>query len=145
MNIVDTHVHIWDFEKAKYPWLEGDTSILNKTYSLDDLEPERQKTEVKYGVFVQASNNFQDTDWMLEEGERNDWIRGVVGWVPLMDPQTTIKVLEEKYLLNPLYKGVRHLIHDEPDAKWLLQPSVIESLGMLAGKATWYTSVNHWL
>ena len=28
--------------------------------------------------------------------------------------------------------GIRHLIHDEPDPDWVLQPPVIESLGALA-------------
>ena len=36
--------------------------------------------------------------------------------------------MKEKY-----FKGVRHQIHDEKDTEWLLQPSVIESLKVLAG------------
>ena len=36
-HIVDSHVHVWDLERAEYTWLENDTSILNKTYSIDQL------------------------------------------------------------------------------------------------------------
>lgn len=132
--MIDTHIHIWNFDKAEYAWLNGNTSILNRTYTLEELEQERLAAGVKQGILVQAANNFEDTDWMLENAASTDWIKGVVGWLPLQDPDGTNRALQEKYLHNSYFKGVRHLIHDEPDAKWLLQPEVIESLRMLAEK-----------
>ena len=141
MKIIDTHIHIWDFGKAEYLWLENDTSLLKQNYHLEDLEAERLKVGVEGGVLVQAANNFEDTDWMLEVAGRNDWIKGVVGWLPLMDPEATTSALENKYLANPYFKGVRHLIHDEADPKWLLQPSVLESLSILASHGLVYDVV----
>jgi len=131
LPLADTHVHIWDFAQAQYKWLEGDTSILNKTYSLDELEPERKLAGVTHGVLVQAANNFADTDWMLKNAEMHDWIAGVVGWLPLTDPAATARALEH-YSQNPYFKGVRHLIHNEANDAWLLQPTVIESLRIVA-------------
>ncbi|MEP4534571.1 MAG: amidohydrolase family protein [Cyclobacteriaceae bacterium] len=131
MNIIDTHIHIWDLENIKYGWLEGDTSILNQTYYLDQLEEPHKEAGITGGVLVQAENHFEDTDWMLLNAERTDWIQGVVGWMPLMNPQQTSDALDQ-YLKNPYFKGVRHLIHDEKDPKWLLQPQVLESLKILA-------------
>jgi len=131
-RIVDTHVHIWNFEKAEYAWLKGDTSLLNRSYSIEELEEEREKTGVTNGVLVQAANNFEDTDWMIEVAEKNDWTKGVVGWLPLMDPIETAKALGEKYCQQKYFKGVRHLIHDELDPRWLLQDEVMESLRIIA-------------
>ena len=37
------------------------------------------------------------------------------------------KLLAEKYNRHHYFKGIRHLIHDEPNADWLLQENVIES------------------
>ncbi|MFT3935739.1 MAG: amidohydrolase family protein [Chitinophagaceae bacterium] len=130
--IVDTHVHIWDLERAEYDWLKHDTSILKRSYSLNDLEPARNNTQVKAGVLVQAAGNEKDTALMLEAAAKHDWIKGVVAWLPLMQPDETARLLEEKYLREKYFKGVRHQIHDEPDARWLLQPAVIESLQLLA-------------
>jgi L-fuconolactonase len=96
------------------------------------LEPERKAAGVTAGVLVQAANTTQETTYMLDVAKRTDWIKGVVGWLPLMDPQATEKLLAEQYAGNTLFKGVRHLIHDEPDAAWLLQDDVIESLRILA-------------
>jgi L-fuconolactonase len=38
----------------------------------------------------------------------------------------------ERYARNPRFRGIRHLIHNEADPKWLLQARVIESLTILA-------------
>lgn len=140
-KIIDTHIHVWNFDKAKYPWLDGNTSILNTTYNIEEIEAERNIAGVAEGVLVQASNNLEDTDWMLEVAAHTGWIKGVVGWLPLMDTVATEKLLNDKYNCNNYFKGVRHLIHDEADATWLLQPSVIESLKILAEKNITYDVV----
>jgi L-fuconolactonase len=133
MRLIDTHVHIWNFERAAYDWLKNDRSILNRNYLIDEIEDERLKSGVTDGVLVQAANNLDDTDWMLEVAAQTPWITGVVAWLPLMDPQKTERLLKEKYLSNKYFKGVRHLIHDEADPEWLLQKEVIESLKILSG------------
>ncbi len=130
--IIDTHIHVWDLEAAAYPWLEGDTSLLNRTYSIKELEADRTRANVVAGVLVQASGNPEDTALMLEVARQTPWIKGVVGWLPLQDPEHVGKWLEENYRAEPYFKGVRHQIHDEPDVRWLLQPPVLESLKLLA-------------
>ena len=47
-------------------------------------------------------------------------------------PDETQRLLNDIYLKNIYFKGIRHLIHDEPNANWLLQDTVIESLKILA-------------
>jgi L-fuconolactonase len=130
--IADTHIHVWNFQQAYYLWLEGDNSILNRTYNIEEIETERKNLGIVSGVLVQAANNLEDTNWMLQVAKTTNWISGVVGWLPLTDPVATQKLLEEKYVKEKYFKGVRHLIHDEEDSKWLLQPAVIESLQLLA-------------
>lgn len=130
--MVDTHVHVWDLKRAEYPWLKGNDTILNQSWQIESLEIERKQAGIKQGILVQASGNTEDTDLMLETARKTDWISGVVAWLPLMDPSATNRSLEEKYLNEEYFKGVRHQIHDEVDVKWLLQPSVIESLKILA-------------
>ncbi|MBL7738004.1 MAG: amidohydrolase family protein [Chitinophagaceae bacterium] len=132
MMIADTHVHVWDLERADYPWLYNDTSILNKTWRIEQIEEERKEAGITTGVLVQASGNMEDTELMLETARKTDWISGVVAWLPLEEPSTTHRLLEERFLKESYFKGVRHQIHDEKDPKWLLQPAVIESLEMLA-------------
>ena len=98
--IADTHIHVWNFQQADYPWLKGDTSILNRTYNIEEIETERKNLNITAGVLVQAANNVEDTDWMLEVANTHEWIKGVVGWLPLTDIAATQKLLEEKYLIS---------------------------------------------
>ena len=130
--VVDTHIHIWNFSKAEYEWLKGNTTILNRDYDIRELNEERRKVGIQKGVLVQAANNYEDTDWMLQVAADNDWIKGVVGWLPLMNSIETGRALGEKYYSEKYFKGVRHLIHDERDPAWLLQDQVIESLQIIS-------------
>ena len=125
MKIIDTHVHVWDLEKADYPWLKNDVSILNRTWRIGEIESERKQAGITAGVLVQASGNLEDTDLMLETAYKTDWICGVVAWLPLIDPIATQRLLDERFLKEQYFKGVRHQIHDEKDTEWLLQPPVI--------------------
>ncbi|MES2648184.1 MAG: amidohydrolase family protein [Bacteroidota bacterium] len=131
LPIIDTHIHTWDFTKAEYDWLKGDVSILNRAYHVSEINEARKMAGVTEGVLVQAANNKEDTSWMLDVAANTDWITGVVGWLPLMDPQATEAGLL-LYKNNPWFKGVRHLIHNEPEVTWLLQDEVLESLSLLA-------------
>ncbi len=132
MNCIDTHIHIWNFERAKYSWLDGNTTILNRSYLIDELESQLKEANVVEGVLVQAANTEKETAYMLEVADENTWIKGVAGWLPLQNTKAVSEILSSGYATHSKFKGVRHLIHDEPDAKWLLQPAVIESLQLLA-------------
>lgn len=140
-RLADTHIHIWNFKKAEYEWLKNETPLLNRNYEIGELNEERIQVGITDGVLVQAANNADDTNWMLAVAERTDWIKGVVGWLPLMDPDATAKALGNRYASDKYLKGVRHLIHDEPDPKWLLQTEVIESLRILSANGLSYDIV----
>jgi len=133
MKLIDTHIHVWNLDEVEYPWLEGDTSILRRNYALEELEPARQAVGVTGGVLVQAANSWEDTEWMLRTAAEFEWIRGVVGWLPLEDPDATARLVG-KWGPGSLLKGVRHLIHNEAETRWLLREPVLESLGLLASR-----------
>ncbi|GAB3010048.1 amidohydrolase family protein [Niabella terrae] len=132
MEIIDTHIHIWDRSVSAYSWLNGAPPLLQRTYDLEELEAGRIQADISGGLLVQADNTLADTEWMLAAARTHPWISGVVGWLPLTDPETSQVLLHSKWQEEPLLKGVRHLIHDEADPRWLLQPQVLESLELLA-------------
>lgn len=133
-KIIDTHIHVWDLQRAQYPWLKNDTSILKQTWQIGQLTESKTAAGITSGILVQAGGNTEDTELMLETAYKTTWIEGVVCWLPLVDTEKTQELLYKKYLSEKYIKGVRHQIHDEQDAKWLLQPSVISSLKVLAKK-----------
>jgi L-fuconolactonase len=139
--MIDTHVHIWDPERVRYTWLDGEGPILNRAYGIQQWEQATSGTPVTSGVLVQAANSLEDTYLMLEAAGTCPMIKGVVGWLPLQHPDAVAALLEGDFGKNPMIKGIRHLIHNESDPQWLLQPAVIESLKMLAAKGLTYDLV----
>jgi len=133
-KIIDTHIHVWDLQKADYPWLQNDSSILNQTWAIEQLDSEKQTAGITGGILVQASGNLEDTELMLDTARKTAWINGVVCWLPLLHTEATQQLVEEKFSKEKYFKGVRHQVHDEPNTKWLLQPAVINSLKILAEK-----------
>jgi L-fuconolactonase len=129
-EIIDTHVHAWDLEKVAYSWLDGNNTILNQTFSLDELEPQHQELGITGGIMVQAANNLEDTKSMLALCREKDWLLGAVGWIPLKEPGISEEKIQEM-AIEPYFLGIRHLIHDEPDPHWLLNPEVIHSFSYL--------------
>src|SRR5262249_49389493 len=91
--IVDTHIHIWDVTAAdsvaRYPWLTPDKPVLNRTFGLDDVEPDLRRTGVEAAVLVQASDSLSETETLLDAAEHAARPTAVVGWLPLDDPPET--------------------------------------------------------
>jgi L-fuconolactonase len=128
---IDAHQHFWNLEKVKYPWLVPAFGPIYRTIEAAELEPLLKANGIDQTVIVQAADSYEDTEYMLETAAQYDWVAGVVGWVPLNKPDEAAKKLEH-YTKNPLFKGVRHLIHNEKDPNWVVQPEVIEGLKVLA-------------
>ncbi len=131
MPIIDCHQHLWDLCKVEYSWLVPAYGPLYRTYLASELAPQLQEAGVAATVMVQSANSFEDTVYMLDQADFFPWMIGVVGWMPLLDPEATGKAIA-RFQQNPYFRGMRHLIHEEPDPHWLLQEPVYESLRLLA-------------
>jgi L-fuconolactonase len=139
--IVDSHQHFWDLATVDYPWLIPAYGPIYRTFEPAELVPQLRAAGVDRTVLVQSADSFADTDAMLTNAAAHDWIGAVVGWVPLEDAPAAARALDERYLANPWFKGVRHLNHEEPDPDWLVRPSVIEGLRVLEQRRLVYEVV----
>lgn len=128
---IDTHHHFWNLNKVEYPWLTPQAGILYRTYEPAELRPQIQAAGIDRTVLVQSANNVDDTISMLTQAEDYEWIGGVVGWVPLLDPEKAGRLLE-RFSRHPKFRGVRHLIHNEADPDWIAQQRAVEGLQLLA-------------
>lgn len=82
-------------------------------------------------MLVQAENSTADTIAMLRVADAEPAVRGVVGWIPLTNSNACEAALDQ-LADDPHLVGVRHLVHDEPDPDWVVQPAVLRSLTVLA-------------
>ncbi len=133
---IDAHQHFWDISRFRYPWMPEGESPLRRNFYPRDLEPILKRNRFEGSVVVQANVTFDETRWLLELAEAHEFIRGVVGWVNLTDPRlgATLDDLQR----HPKFKGVRHLVHDEPDVNWLMREDVLGGLKELARRGIPY-------
>ena len=127
---IDAHQHFWAYNANDYGWMGPGMEILKKNHLPDHLQPLLEKTGIEGTVAVQARQIIEETHWLLELAGQYPFIKGVVGWVDLRRPQ-----LDEQLALfkaQPKFRGVRHVIHDEPDDAFMLRDNFVRGIGMLA-------------
>ena len=81
-------------------------------------------------VSVQADQSEEETHFLLQLAEENDFIKGVVGWIDLRAEN-----LEERLEYFSQYKklkGFRHIVQAEPDLDFLLQRIFATGISKLA-------------
>jgi L-fuconolactonase len=130
ISAVDGHQHFWDPQRVPLPWLRPEHEPIARAFTPADLEPLLREANVQRTILVQSACLDADTELMLEHARTVDWIAAVVAWLPLESPTRTARRLEELGG-EPKLRGVRHLIHDEPDPHWILRPAVLESLALV--------------
>ena len=118
--IVDAHHHVWDPSRADYPWMTGPYEPVRRPFEPADLEPHLEANRIEATVVVQARMTRDETHELLRTAAATPFIRGVVGWVDLTDPDVadTIAALRDDPGGDRLV-GIRHQVHDEEDPGWL--------------------------
>lgn len=129
-TVIDAHQHLWDPSTGWYGWLSREPRVLQRAFVFDDALQALNALGVTGTVLVQAADHDGDTDAMLAEAAGNPRVLGVVGYVPLEQPERAARRLAE-LRRNPAFVGVRNLIHDQPDPDWLLRSDVAEGLALL--------------
>lgn len=132
-QMIDTHQHLWIISEREYSWLKPEYGVIYDDFGPELIEPELAPAGVTGTVMVQSADTYADTFYMLDVAAKHKFVKGVVGWVPLNRPDEASAALDV-LVKNPVFKGVRNLIHDYPDPKWILKPEVLEGIGHLASR-----------
>ena len=119
---IDAHQHYWNPERGDYGWLTPELAPLYRTFGPDDLAPLRERAGVSRTVVVQAAPTVDETRYLLDLASNEDSIAGIVGWVPMLDPDapTLIAELAQK----PKFKGIRPMLQDLADDDWIANPAL---------------------
>lgn len=120
MERIDSHHHFWYYDPKGYPWIDERMGVLRRNFLPEDFEPEFKRAGVSGIVPVQAHQSWRETWQLLQFANDHKFIRGVIGWLPLMDFdfQRKLPVLTDHAKL----KGIRYNLQDEPDPNFMLGP-----------------------
>ena len=100
------------------------------------MEVSEWHLQVFYSIYPR-----EETKWLLQLADENQFIAGVVGWVDLKSPLVSDQL--DEFLRHKKFKGVRHLVESEPVDDWLVQPEVLAGLAVLEARNIPYDLLVH--
>ncbi len=127
--IIDAHHHLWRYAPDQYPWIGTEMGVLKRDFVVDDLLDEVAKVDVDATVVVQARQEPEETEWLLDVARETREILGVVGWVDLLADD--LDHVLERLSRNSMFVGVRHVLQDEPDDAFMLRDDFNRGIGRL--------------
>lgn len=139
---IDSHHHLWAINDTDYVWMTDDHAVIRRDFLPPDAKAVFAGSGIDGSVVVQARQMVEETQWLLELAETHDWMRGVVGWVPLMEQAGEPWL--ERFAAHPKLRGVRHVVHDEPDDHFILRPDFNEGVARLARYGLVYDILIFW-
>jgi len=123
--VVDAHHHLWDPAHREYPWMGDELAAIRRRFDASDLKPLLEANGIDRTVLVQTVSSLEETREFLQDAADNEFIAGVVGWVDLTDRSVDKTIAGLKRTEGGSFLvAIRHQVHDEPDARWLLRDDV---------------------
>lgn len=133
--LIDAHFHSWQLSRGDYGWLTPDMGSIYRDVAFADWQKLAQPLGITGCILVQAAPTVAETLYLLALAEENTAVLGVVGWVDFMAADAVLQI--EQLAKQPRLKGLRPMLHDLPDAAWIVQPAVqpaleaMEELGLV--------------
>lgn len=134
-RIIDSHHHFWRYTLEDYGWMDDSMAAIRRDFLPADLEAEIKQAGVEGVVSVQARQSLEETRVLCEFAQQHDFIKGVVGWVPLLTDELPAAL--EEFSDEPFLKAVRHVVQDEPD-DFLLRDDFNRGVAQLANTGLVY-------
>lgn len=126
---IDTHQHFWKYSPEEYPWIGEGMEVLAQDRLPSDLKPLLAEQGIEGTVAVQARQVIEETEALLAMADEYDFIRGVVGWVDLRNPNVEEQL--DRFRDKGKMAGVRHVVQDESDPKFVLREDFVRGIGKL--------------
>jgi L-fuconolactonase len=129
---VDAHLHVWDLSVRDQPWT-ADLPGLRRSFSLADISPALAACGVEGVVLVQTVCVADETPEFLALAAAGPPVAGVVGWIELTAPGVDDRLAQLRALPGgEALAGIRHLVQDEADPRWLCRDDVRRGLAAVA-------------
>jgi len=131
LSFVDAHVHFWDPAHLEYPWLGGTPAIAGP-HLPGDLLAEAGARAPEAVVFVQAECDrgrfLEEAAWVASLGEGR--LAGIVAFAPMNRGPATQEAIA-RLAREPLVRGVRHNVQDDPDPRLCRRPEFVDGVRRL--------------
>jgi L-fuconolactonase len=130
MPKIDAHQHFWKFDPVRDSWITDEMAIIQKDFLPHDLQPVLKENSFDGSVVVQSDQTEEENIFQLDNAEKNEFIKGVVGWVDLQADNVEERVAY--YSGFKKIKGFRHVLQGEANRALMLQPKFLNGISKLA-------------
>jgi len=107
----------------------GEAGRIRRDFLPVDLKRELEKVKLDGSIAVQARSSLTESRWLLNLADHTPFIKGVVGWVDLLSERVEDQLAE--FANHPKFSGVRHIVQDEPDDRFMLCPEFLRGISRL--------------
>lgn len=116
MNLVDTHLHLWDLEQFPYSWCAG-IPKLNRSFRLPDYREAVADTGIVKAVFMECD---VDEPHLLDEARYAQQLADadplIAGIIATCRPEREgFRQHLDELLKLPKLRGLRRVLHTQPD------------------------------
>ena len=138
--IIDTHLHIWDFNQLNYSAFKGHP-LFGRSYQIEDYQRDCGDLDIEAMVFLECYADFSSSNgqyieeikFVEESSKRDPRIKGIVPMAPVEWGSRVETILEEMSSNHPAIKGIRRIIEFDKDPRALaLSGNFIEGVNRLA-------------
>ena len=136
LPVCDTHLHLWDLDKFKLPWLSGDAvQRINRSFVMKDYLAASGESNVTRAVYMEVNvhpdHQVAEAEYVIDLCKRDD--NPMQGAVIGGSPQSPdFKAYIERFADNGYIKGVRTVLHDaDRPTGMCLQPQFVENVQLL--------------
>lgn len=127
--IIDSHHHYWQYNPVEYDWIDDSMKVIRTDFLPEKLERTIREAGIDGVISVHARQSVEETDWLIGMAHQNKFMKGVVGWLPLI--QDDIETYLEKYSGEKILKGLRHVVQGEPDPEFILRNDFNRGISLL--------------
>lgn len=110
---IDSHQHFWKFDPVRDSWIDDSMQKIQRDFLPEDLLPLLTENKFQGCVAVEAHQSEQQTNFLLDLASKNDFIKGVVGWVDLRNKNISERL--DSFSNDKIIKGFRHVLQAEAD------------------------------
>ncbi|MCF6764582.1 amidohydrolase family protein [Thiotrichales bacterium 19S3-7] len=145
MNIIDSHIHLWDIKNNYNQWIfSSDTfKAIQQSFTLDSVKASLNHA-LKGIVHIEAhdskTDTLKETQWLINEAQKHPDIElKIIAFADILQPTNHFKQSIERLLTYPEIIGIRHILAHQPSANYnplefdeTNNPNLIKNLQLLA-------------
>jgi len=128
---VDAHHHYWRVAAQDQAWRTPAHEAIAQDYLPEDLGPQLRANGVDATVLVQSVDSPGENDRLAAFAAATPTVAGVVGWLPLADPDAAAAELVRAD--QSRWSGVRCLVGRSP-LDWLTAPATVDLVKELVSR-----------